>query len=232
MCDLVFYTCFFGSDNNWANLIPKCPSNIYPCYYYTNNLNTFARLEGTNWKGILLDVPIHYDNVQSAMDAKHLKACPHEYKELNSHKYICYFDSKHNVDEKKIEFLIQNQMEIPDGFDVLIPKHPCNFTCIWEEYDMAMGVEKYNAEKEKNKVYIEKQLENLSENVKHHLTTQFILRKNTEICKTMNDTWYKHIQECGIMCQLSFFFIQQIYKDIIFAIEYGECYCYNYCVPL
>lgn len=229
MCDLVFYTCFFGSNYNWANLIPECPSTTYPCYYYTNNINTFNNLQGTNWKGIYLDVPIHHDAVQSALDAKHLKACPHEYEQLKSHKYICYFDSKHNVDEKKIENLI---LLMEPQFDILIPKHPCNFTNVWQEYDMAMGVEKYNTEKEKNKTYIEKQLaNNLSENVKHHLTTQFILRKNTEICKTLNETWYKHIQECGIMCQISFFFIQQIYKDIILPIEYQECYCYNFWVP-
>ena len=31
----------------------------------------------------------------------------------------------------------------------------------------------------------------------------------------LNNTWYKHIQECGIQCQISFFFVKQLFPDII-----------------
>ncbi len=36
--------------------------------------------------------------------------------------------------------------------------------------------------------------------------------KNNEL----SSTWYQHIQECGIQDQISFFFVQQLFSDIIY----------------
>jgi hypothetical protein len=223
--DIVFYTCFFGNDSNWANLIPSCPTTKYPCYYFTNNPNTFAKLSGTNWIPIFLnDFEIKHDMVESAFQAKLLKSCPHKFDIINKHKYNCYFDSKHNVDadkiEKWVEFLENNKYEI------ILPKHPLNFTCVWEEYNLAMQYEKYAKEGGKSKQYIESQLNTLSDKVDYHLATQFIIRKNTSKISELNEVWYTHIIECGIMCQLSFFFIQQLYKEYVYPIAYQDCYSY------
>ena len=227
MNDIVFYTCFFGSDYNWANLIPNCPSKQFPCFYFTNNINTYSRLQGTGWITVFVDIPIKEDNTESSFDAKRLKACPHHYEMLNEHKYSCYFDSKHNVDVVKIEGLVEI-LEQNDKLSIMIPKHPSNFHLIWEEYNLAITIDKYKAEKDKYFKYIHKQLDNnFSDTVETHYTTQFILRKNNEVSQELNELWYSHIQECGIMCQLSFFFIQQIFKENICSLNYQECY--NYC---
>jgi hypothetical protein len=232
--DIVFYTVFFGTDRNWANLIPRRPSSKHPCYFFTNNLNTYNRIlaqrtdanEREIWSPVFVDIPPKDDNVLSAFDAKHLKACPHLYEMCNEHKYICYFDSKHNVDEPRIEALC-DFLESSDEVCVIMPEHPCNFNKVWEEYELAITVDKYAAEKDKYRSYIQKQLaNNFSDTVKTHLTTQFILRKNNAVSKELNELWYSHIRECGIMCQLSFFFVQQIFAENIRAIKYQECYSY------
>lgn len=226
MRDLVFYTCFLGSDYNWANLIPTCPSEIYPCYYFTNNMNNFNRAKSANWTPIFVDIEIKHDMIESSFQSKIFKSCPHTLDILDKHKYSCYFDSKHNVDVEKIEELV-DILENSD-YSIILPKHPSKFTCIWEEFDLAMQFDKYRAEKDKSMAYIENQLTALSDKVEYHLTTQFIIRKHTEKTRELNELWYKHIQECGIMCQLSFFFIQQLYSDIVYPIEYQQCYCYCY----
>jgi len=226
MRDLVFYTCFLGSDYNWANLIPTCPSTTYPCYYFTNNMNNFNRAKSANWTPIFVDIEIKHDMIESSFQSKIFKSCPHTLDILDKHKYSCYFDSKHNVNVEKIEELV-DILENSD-YSIILPKHPSKFTCIWEEFDLAMQFDKYRAEKDKSMAYIENQLTTLSDKVKYHLTTQFIIRKHTDKTRELNELWYKHIQECGIMCQLSFFFIQQLYSEVVFPIEYQHCYCYCY----
>ena len=47
--NLAFYTYFYGTNNNPAFKIPEIPSNIYNCYYYTNNLLVFELLKDTKW---------------------------------------------------------------------------------------------------------------------------------------------------------------------------------------
>jgi hypothetical protein len=37
-----------------------------------------------------------------------------------------------------------------------------------------------------------------------------------EKIKEINNTWYQHIQECGIQDQISFFFVKQLFNDYIY----------------
>lgn len=227
--ELVFYTCFFGNNENWANLIPDVPSEKYNCFYFTNNIDTWKRVSTTKWKPIFIDVPIKNNNTQSAFDSKHLKSCPHLYEMLNVYDYICYFDSKHNVNVDLIERWVLFLKHSP--FSIILPKHPCHFKSVWEEFNLSMTIDKYSEEKDKCLAYIEKQLNNnFKEKVNHHLTTQFIIRKNNNTTQELNEMWYEHIKEGGIMCQISFFFVQQMYENIIFPIQYQDCYSYCFSV--
>ncbi len=36
-----------------------------------------------------------------------------------------------------------------------------------------------------------------------------------EIINELNNTWYKHILECGIQDQISFFFVKQLFEPFI-----------------
>ena len=33
----------------------------------------------------------------------------------------------------------------------------------------------------------------------------------------LNNTWYQHIEECGIQDQISFFFVKQLFNDDILS---------------
>jgi len=45
--------------------------------------------------------------------------------------------------------------------------------------------------------------------------TGFILRKNSDMTNKINEIWFEHIKQCGIECQISFFFIYQMYKEFM-----------------
>jgi len=220
---LVYYTCFFGDNNNIANMINDPPSNYYDCYYFTNNQLTYNSLINTNWIPIFIDIPIKDTLTENAMDAKELKACPHHFKELTKYEYTCYFDSKLIVKSNEVEDMINNILK-DSQFLYIVSKHPfLTSNNVWDEYNESFHQPRYAIEKDKYYNYIIKQLNNgLSDTSDVHYQTGFIIRKSSEKTNEINDLWYEHIKECGIECQISFFFIQQIYKKYIYTIEtYG-----------
>ena len=223
---IVFYTCFFGGNNNIANIIQAPPSQIYDCYYFSNNLDTLNSLKNTNWIPIFVNIPIKDSDTDNAMDSKELKACPQHFDVLNNYKYNCYFDSKIIVDENKVINMIDTILSNTD-YLYIIPKHQFVKPNVWNEYNEALKQKRYEIEKDKYKNYILNQLHNgllAEDNV--HYTTHFIIRKKSKKTHEINELWFKHIKECGIECQISFFFIQQIYKKYIYPIETYDGYSY------
>jgi hypothetical protein len=218
---ICYYTVFTGSNNNVAFKIPKLPSNYYDCYYYTNNKELYDELRNTKWKSILLDIEVSDDEIKSAMDAKYLKACPDLFKELNNYDYTVYFDSKLNLNcDKDVENIIETQMKDK----VMILRRHNFLNDVWEEFNESMKQQRYKKEKIKYINYINKQLNNgFQSSTENHYVTNFIIRNNNSpIVKEINKTWYEHILECGIECQISFSFIQQIYSEYIGIIEYDQ----------
>lgn len=214
-----FYTCFFGEDNNVAFKIPPLPSIKYKCYYFTNNKKLIQLLKNTNWIIVEVDLPI-----KDAFDSKIYKCCPHFYKQLNDADFICYFDSKIEVNDNRV---ISHITELNDQEIIILPQHPFIKNNVWDEYNEAIKQDRYNKQKLIYKKYINNKLSlNFKETVKNHLTTHFIIRKNTEICRRINEEWYDNVLKCGIMCQISFFFIQQNYTKNIKTINTYDGYNY------
>jgi hypothetical protein len=209
---LAFYTCFFGSDTNGAFAIPPVPSSIYNCYYYTNNTKLYTMLNDTKWIRIFVDEPVSEDLIESAFSSKKLKAAPHTYSELQNYDYTCYFDSKQYVDD----YVIVNHIKtliLNTDVAVLLVKHPFIQTNVWEEFHVSMRYSRYNIHEQNYREYITKcRLSGLSILTPIHYCTGFIVRnmKHPKI-QELNDTWYSHIQECGIQCQISFFFVKQLF---------------------
>lgn len=218
---ICYYTVFIGSNNNSAFKIPKLPSHYYDCYYYTNNKKLYDLLQNTKWKSKFLEIEMSDDEIKSAMDAKHLKARPDLYDDLNKYNYTVYFDSKLNLYcDKDIEKIIDTEMK---QYPMILRRHN-NLKNVGEEFNEAMTQERYKKEKYKYIAYINKNLEKgLLPTTKNHYITGFIIRDNSSpIVKEINKTWYEHILECGIECQISFFFIQQLYSNYIGIIEFNK----------
>lgn len=214
---LAFYTCFYGSNQNLSFKIPKIPSLKYDCYYYTNNKYMLEQLKNTKWIGMYDNKTTHDDLIESCMIGKHIKTMSHEYNELNQYDYLCFLDSKLNyINEEFVEEYIQRYF-IEKNYCLLLRNHWYIGNNIWEEYNESMSQKRYIIESEKYKKYIYNQLSNgLKETTDYHCACGFLI-KNMKHEKTieLNTTWFKHIQECGIQDQISFFFVKQLFNNYI-----------------
>jgi len=187
---------------------------------YTNNSNMIQQLKSTNWIGIFHDVSTNDNLVESSMASKHVKACPHEFKDLKDYSYLCYLDSKVDIDVNLIQTFILDYF-IYDSYALLLPEHWFLQHDVWNEFNEAMKQPRYKLEAEKYKKYIATQVSNgLSHTTKHHCQTTLLIRnmKHPKI-KELNSTWYEHIQECGIECQISFFFVKQLFSECVYSLQ-------------
>jgi hypothetical protein len=189
----------------------------YKCYYYTNNKTIFERLKTTDWIGIFIDIITTDDIYESNMLGKHIKAMPQEYEELKTYDYLCFLDSKLS---KLNETFIENYIEkyfINDNYALLLRQHPEINNYVIYEFKLSMIQERYFNQAYRYLNYIKKQLEKgLKYNTEYHCTTSLLIRnmKHKKIIE-LNQTWYNHILECGIQCQISFFFVKQFFPDCI-----------------
>lgn len=224
---IAFYSCFFGADSNQRNKIPSCPKSN-DCFFYTNNPNTYSQLENTGWNAIFVDVPIKNNLTADAMDAKHLKACPYMYPELNNYDVTCYFDSALTVNMDEVNQLVAKTFTY-SNYDMIIARHPF-IGVTWppsakSEFNEAMLQPRYEAERDRYEKYMAEQIRSgLLEVDDIHYATGFIVRKNNMEMRRLGEVWYRHILACGIECQISFFFVQQMFKGKIYGIEPYSCF--------
>jgi len=217
MYKLAFYTCFYGDDENDAFKIPPVPSGVYDCYYYTNNLKLSEQLKNTQWKCIYDETQkVSSNSVVSAMQSKYLKTSPDKISHIQKYDYLCYFDSKKQVSTSFVEKCIKEYF-INENYALILKQHDFVNGNVWNEYTESQKQERYQQEKHKYLNYIFKQISNgLNDETTTHCQTSILLRnmKHPKIVE-INDTWNKHVQECGIECQISFHFIKEMFKPYI-----------------
>jgi hypothetical protein len=128
-----------------------------------------------------------------------------------------FLDSKLNkVSETFVEIFIDKYF-IKENYALLLRKHWFINDNIWNEYNESILQDRYYLQKEKYINYINRQINNgLSNTTTNHCACGFLIRnmKHEKIID-INNTWYNHIQECGIQDQISFFFIKQLFNEYI-----------------
>jgi len=216
--NLAFYCYFYGSDKNTNGfLIPEIPSTIYDCYYYTNNRSIFEKLQNTKWIAIFDDKSTTDDLIESNMVGKHIKSSPHLYEKLKDYDYLCYLDSKL---EKVSESFVENYIDkyfIQKNYALLLREHWGIHHYVWLEFGASMAQERYRLESDRYIDYILKKIkEGFSHATHNHCATGFLIRNMKHpLMNNINNTWYEHIQECGIQCQIAFFFVKQLFDGMI-----------------
>ena len=229
MHNLCFYTCYFGGDSNYSNLIPPIPSLQYDCYYFTNNVNTCKKLENTKWKCVFLDnIPIYNDSVLDTMNTKELRACPHHFEILNKYDYICWFDTKLELFENVILNYV-DELKYDNDKTICLSIHPFSqkYSSVWDEYNTAMQYPRYALQSNMYKKYIEKKLsDGYSEKINIFFCGGFSIRKNCDKTNEYNEFWFENIKECGIEDQISLQFVQQKYNEIIIPVNCSDVWKY------
>ena len=229
MKKIAYFTCFFGGENNYSFMIPPLPSTKNDCYFFTNNPIICEKLKNTSWICIWMNIPIHNCEILDTMESKEIRCCSHRFSQLKDYEYLCWLDSKLQIYEDKVDEII-NKMDL-NSKTFALTKHPCSndFHSVWDEYNLAIGVEKYGKQKEQYKKYIEKQLKlGFSEKINIHYCIGFFLIRTCDKSREIGEIWYKHIQECGIEDQISFQFIRQLYDNEIMELEYQETWKYSF----
>jgi len=228
---LAYYTAYFGGEHNYSNLLPPLPSEVSDCYFFTNNPTMYTRLEGTKWRRVFVDtILIHNDHVLDSFSPKELRACPHRFPVLDDYEYLCWFDTKLKVYEEVVERCVDLLASSSDKV-LVMTRHPYSdrYKTVWDEYHVAMTVEKYRAQQEQNKAFLERRLAaGASETIDVFYCGGFRLIKRCDKAKEINELWYKYILECGIEDQISFQFVQQNYTDSIHGLAYQESWKYFY----
>lgn len=219
--NLAFYTCFYGSDNNSSFSIPDIPSEKYDCYYFSNNKNLLEKIKITKWIGVYDNKPVTEDSIESCMYGKYVKVVPQDFDVLQKYDYTCFLDSKL---DKVSEIFVENFIDtyfIKKDFALLLRKHVFLSDNVWNEYNESMKQDRYVLQKKQYKKYINNQINNgLSENTDIHCQCGFLIRNMKHpIINELNNTWYSHIQECGIQDQISFFFVKQLFHQYIHPFE-------------
>lgn len=215
--NLAFITCFYGTSDNPAFKIPELPSDKYDCYYFSNNKDLLEKVTVKGWKPIYDDKPVTENLIESCMYGKRIKVLPHEFKILDNYQYLCFLDSK--LDKISLSFVERNIDEyfIKGNYALLLKQHNFISPNVWNEFNESMKQERYVLEKEKYINYINNQLsKGLKPETQQHAQCGYLIRdmKHPKIID-LNNTWYKHIEECGIQDQISFFFVKQLFKECI-----------------
>lgn len=207
---LAFYTVFFGTIDNEANVVRDPPSATHRCFFFTNNDSTARRAAEQGWVTVMLDnVPVLADAVGSAHQAKYWKAMPHEIPALREFDFTVYMDSKVALNSAEIESIIRGW---PEGKAMMLKLHK-EVTNAWGEYYAAMLQPRYAVQSAKMISYIKDQEnQGLARFAPHHFATNCIVRNMRHPSTALiGSTWYDHIQRCGIECQISFYFVAQVF---------------------
>lgn len=185
------------------------------------------RLCNTPWIGIFDDQPTTDDLIESCMVSKKVKVMPHKYEEIRYYDYLCYLDSKmEKINETFIENYITEYF-IQQNYALLLREHWFLKPEVWAEFYESMKQWRYYVQHQQYINYIEKNVKNgLSDTTQFHCAAGLLIRNmKHEKMVELNETWYEHIQECGIQDQISFFFVKQLFeeKTILAFAEWPFC---------
>lgn len=222
---LAVYTCFFGNDKNWSNVVLE-PLKGFDSYYFTNNPKTYESLALTRWKRVWVNIPVSDDMIECARQSKHLRCCPWDVPELKAYPYLCWVDSKLRMNDWDAVMESVTKLVLSDKV-WLFTQHPRQYTDVWGEYHEAIQHEKYARQKAQYKAYITSRLDaGYTIDKPIRVCCGFSIRKRCPLAKEIGEFWYQEIQECGIEDQISFQFVHQRYEDAILVVPYQTGWSY------
>ena len=238
--DACFYTIFIGSSKNIANVIRNIPSHVFPCYFFSNDNETLNKAKQLNWIPVEINEQTiiskqHYlddfefiftdtanSYIKSTRLSKYFKCQSHLLTDLSKHDYSVYLDSKLILENH--DLVVKNIRNMKSkGICFILKNHPYIKETVWNEYNEAILFDRYKREKEMIKKYIHNQTDiGLTTDIlTDFFQTGFIIRDHTNPkTSEINNKWYENVIKCGCECQISFFFIQQIYSKYIASIPF------------
>jgi len=211
--NMAIYSTYCGTLKNFT--FCGCSYDEYPSYFITNNAEIIPIITANGWIPLLIEgMEPSDDPITSASQAKLAKAVPHRFEALNQYEYLFYTDDKYKLQESILPGLVASLRA--NSSPMAMKLHPWLKPNVLFEYTESLFQKRYLDQRESIISYMSSQLmAGLNIQTERHFTTNCILRdmRHRDIVN-LNETWYQHIQSCGIQCQISFFFVSQLYPSI------------------
>ena len=248
---IVFVTVYTGAidEPRGADTIPPPPSH-HNSIYFSDNPTILQTARFAGWKTFKMSGSPVRSSYRNAMKAKVVKAVPHELMNFKeNYDYLVYFDSKIHLNYNYTKTLICTWLETDFNIALLTTKHRQHFQTVDDEFQEALKQTRYRMHGKRMKEYIfmrehehlmlQKKKNRISSVVDHPegkdlkknddqskryvSETRFMIRslKHPKIEMITNE-WMKDIELCGIECQISFYFIEQKYRQYILQIDSTE----------
>ena len=214
---IAFVTGYIGAGQT---NIPKISKDV-DSYFITNNKDIANKLELDNvFTEVILinNIPVIDSNesvdnyIKNSMWSKKLKVFPHTFL-WKKYDFIIWYDNKINPNLNNTF----NAINSWNNNNALVLYKHLFLNNVKQEFEESMKQPRYYAEKEKYIKYIDycKTL-GLADDYALHSQTGFIIYNlNHYLTEDIQKEWMKHINMCGIECQISFNLIRQKYEEYI-----------------
>ena len=210
---LAYYSGFTGNNTNESCVIPDLPSEIYDCYFYTNNLDLYEKLKDTKWKRRFLYIEPTSDWNESNFQCKQLKTCPHLFSDLLNYQNTVWLDSKLGKLNETVVLQVMSDNMLDT--DMLLRRHPYLNGYIWYEVDLTLHQPRYIPLSDQIHKYVFKSIHSgLKDCTEYHVCCGIIIRRMNNNIRAIGKKWYEDIKDAGVQDQISFFFVKQQFPNI------------------
>ena len=214
--NIAFVTGWVGDENTAKSKmarIPPVPLEKHS-FFVSNNRRVLKRAFLQGWKTTYYNVTVNKlleSNVEKAIfwtnAGKRMKVFPQSFLDKD-YEFVAWMDNKWTYNTIGVEDAIASWNK---NTAVQFKKH-ARICCGADlEYDASMSQPRYYAQRKQYQTYMIDQIhKGLELNGPRHLCATFILY-NTKHNKTsaFQNTWFDHIQQCGIQDQISLYFVAQ-----------------------
>lgn len=212
--NLAIYSTYCGPTNNTT--FCRRAHTVYPSYFVSNNQEVLAIAASNGWNPIYNPAqPITANPIESALQSKVAKTLPHMFEELNKYDYLFYIDDKYTISEGLVSDLVLDLNN--RNAAIAMKQHRFLSPNVLIEFAESLKQDRYYLQREQMAAFIAaRAAQGDSLTSPAHYETGCILRnmRHPDITD-IDNMWFKYIMECGIECQISFFFVLKKYPNIM-----------------
>lgn len=203
-------------------------SKVYPavkginCYFFTNNEKIKDEVISKGWIYVYIQLNVSRDIAVSSFQSKYIKFLQFLDQKRFSffkdyYKTLIYVDHKFYIQNEQVNNLMKRMNK-----SILIRETAFVKTTIWDEYNMAMGQERYKRFQTKTLSYINNKLsEGYSENTRICNTGLICYDLSSKDVFKLTSDIYKDLVEIGTSeCQIIWGMVAQKHEKIIQTIDW------------
>ena len=237
---IVFVTAFVGRARSSAR-VPRVPSSMYRALAFTSRETEVACGFGSaaaeaGWTVVYLDeikgTLGETDDDSYNLSSKQPKICPHKFPEIMESRFMVWCDNKLNP---SVPSAVAAFASWPCGAAAMFPKHPhAHVSTIRAEFVEATTLMCQTRYRRYAAAMLQYMADMVSEGYSdayepvyspHNATGCIYWELRSEVSRDFQTEWWRHIERCGILCQLSLPFAKQAFPTAVVRTFPGSFIC-------